>query len=99
MNPLFTSISEVLKTEGLKFHTIVELMRLHFNRNIGSVRQTISACTLEPDIAAILKRPVGECALQIERRYFEDAQAPAHLRTVSICRSDLVRIESHFQAR
>lgn len=95
VDPLFEPIIAMVEDDG---RTMVELMKVHYNREIGSIRQTITAWSLDEDVAEQLDRPVGEAALHIERRYFESAQSPAHLRTISICRGDMVQIESHFQS-
>ena len=95
VDPLFEPITEMVEDDG---RTIVELMKVHYNREIGSIRQTVTAWSLDEEVAGYLERPVGEAALHIERRYFESAHAPAHLRTISICRGDMVQIESHFQS-
>ena len=78
---------------------IVELMKLHFNREINSIRQSITACALNVEVAEKLDRPVGECALHVERQYFQSSRSPTYLRTISICRGDMVQIESRFQSR
>jgi GntR family transcriptional regulator len=95
IDPLFEPITAMVEDDG---RTMVELMKVHYDREIGSIRQTVTAWSLDEIVAGHLDRPAGEAALQVERRYYESASSPAHLRTISICRGDMVQIESHFQS-
>lgn len=95
VDPLFQDISNVLESDG---RTVVELMKVKYDHEIGSIRQTISACNLDETLAGHLQIAAGDCALQIERRYYQTSLSHAHLRTISICRGDMVQIQSHFLA-
>lgn len=46
----------------------------------------------------VIRQNVSACALLIERRYYQNSAGTPHVRTVSICRGDLLSIESYFQA-
>ncbi len=99
IDPIFESISEFLEIEGgTTRDAIVDVMKQHFQFETGAIRQTVSACGIDTQTAAILDRSVGECALKIERRYYQNSVSLPHLRSISICRGDLLKIESHFQA-
>ena len=99
IDPIFESISDYLETDGgTTRDAIVEVMKQHFEFDTGAIRQTVSACAIDAETEAVLKLPVGECALKIERRYYQNPVSLPHLRSISICRGDLLRIESHFQA-
>lgn len=99
IDPMFESISNALETEvGTTRDAIVEVMKRRFEFETGAIRQNISACALDKADAAMLDRPTGECALQIERRYYQNSAGTPHVRTLSVCRGDLLSIESYFQA-
>ncbi len=99
IDPMFESISTTLESEnGTTRDAIVEVMRRQFAFETASIRQNVSAFALDEASAEALGRPLGECALRIERRYYRDSSSTPHLRTVSICRHDLLSIDSYFQA-
>ena len=100
IDPMFESIANLLEIEGgTTRDAIVDVMKRQFEIETAAIRQNVSACTLDAAAAEILDRPVGECALLIERRYYQSSAANPHIRTVSICRSELLSIESYFQAK
>ena len=96
VDPEFSSLARELENDG---RTVAEIMKLKFGMEIGSIRQSITAISLSEEVADKLDRPAGEPALQIERLYSETTLALPHLRTISICRGDLVQIDSHFQSQ
>ncbi len=99
IDPMFESIANLLEIEdGTTRDAIVEVMKRQFALETGVIRQNVSACALDTVAAGMLDRPLGECALRIERRYYQKSASTPHLRTISICRSDLLSIESYFQA-
>ncbi len=99
VDPMFESISNALETEGgTTRDVIVDVMKSRFEFETGAIRQNVSACALDETASAMLNRPAGECALLIERRYYQNSAGMPHVRTVSICRGDLLSIESYFQA-
>lgn len=99
VDPMFESISNALETEdGTTRDAIVEVMKRRFEFETGAIRQNVSACTLDEATAAMLDRSAGECALLIERRYYQNSAGTPHVRTASVCRGDLLSIESYFQA-
>ena len=99
LDPLFGAISDLLESEGgTTRDAIVEIMKREFAFEVSAIRQNVSAWALDAEAAAVLKRAEGECALKIERRYYQKSSTQPHLRTMSICRGDLLTIESYFQA-
>ena len=99
IDPLFASVPERLETvEGSTRDAIVEVMQRHFEFETGAIRQTVSACAMDAACAELLHRREGDSGLKIERRYYSLSVSLPYLRTLSICRSDLMQIESHFLA-
>lgn len=99
VDPVFGSISDFLEFEGgTTRDAMVDVLKRHFEFETGAIRQTVSACTIDDEAASVLNLPVGGCALKIERRYYQSPVLLPHLRSISVCRGDLLRIESHFQA-
>ncbi len=96
VDPEFSSLARELENDG---RTVAEIMKLRFGMETGSIRQSITATSLNQEVAEKLDRPAGDPALQIERLYSKTTLALPHLRTISICRGDLVQIDSHFQSQ
>ncbi len=98
IDPMFGSIASLLETEGgTTRDAIIDVMKRRYEFETAAIRQNVSACALDEAAADILDRPVGECALRIERRYYQSSATNPHIRTVSICRHELLSIESYFQ--
>lgn len=99
IDPLFKEISDHLQVDnGTTRDAIVEVMKQQFQIETKSIRQTVSACSMNEQSAAVLDLPVGTSGLKIERKYYRSSISSPHLRSISICRGDLLKIESHFQA-
>lgn len=99
IDPMFETISSLLEVEGgYTRDAIVEVMKLQYAFETTAVRQIVSACTLNAETASLLNRPESDSALKIERRYYQNSTKSPHLRSISICRSDLLSVESFFQA-
>lgn len=101
MDALFEPILEDLEpVEDLEPQqkSVAELLFERFSISVGAVRQTVSATTLSADTAEILFRNEHDAALVIDRRYYQQPDAPAYLRARSICAADSFQIESFFQS-
>lgn len=95
MDALFEPILEDLEPRQ---KSVAELLFDRFSISVGAVRQTVSATTLNADIAGILLRNERDAALVVDRRYYQQPDAPAYLRARSICAADSFQIESFFQS-
>ena len=99
IDPMFESISKLLEDEGgYTRDAIVEVMKSQYAFETTAVRQTVSACSLDTETARVLNQSESDSALKIERRYYQNSTKSPHLRSISICRSDLLTVESFYQA-
>lgn len=99
IDPLFRKISDYLEFDsGTTRDAIVDVMKEQFQIETKAIRQTVSACSLNEQAASVLDLPAGTSALKIERKYYRNSVSKPHLRSISICRGDMLKIESYFQS-
>ncbi|MTH95584.1 GntR family transcriptional regulator [Roseibium sp. RKSG952] len=95
MDALFQPVITSLEDQDLPVATLLEQ---RFGAGTGIVRQEVRAAALDADAARHLSQKPGDPALVIERHYAADSGTPAHLVTRSVCRADMVRVESVYRA-